>query len=54
MANRLLLSLCGSEESRWQAAERTALDCLEARRGLWDGICDLIRREKITTIRAIP
>ena len=46
MANRLLLSLCGSEESRWQVAEQAAVDCLEARRGLWDGICDAIRQKK--------
>ena len=46
MANRLLLSLCGSDESRWQVAEQAAVDCLEARRGLWDGIYDVIRRKK--------
>jgi hypothetical protein len=46
MANRLLLSLCGSDESRWQVAEQVAVDCLEARRALWDGICDVIRRKK--------
>ena len=46
MANRLLLSLCGSDKSRWQVAEQAAADSLEARRGLWDGICDVIRREK--------
>jgi hypothetical protein len=46
MANRLLLSICGSDESRWQLAEQTAADCLEARRALWDGICDVIRRNK--------
>jgi hypothetical protein len=43
MANRLLLSICGSGESRWQLAEQTAADCLEARLALWDGICDVIR-----------
>jgi len=43
MATRLLVSLCGSDESHWQAAEQAALDCLEARWGLWDGICDVIR-----------
>ena len=51
MANRLLLTLCGADESRWQVAEQTAVDCLDARRGLWDGIYDLIRREKTSTIR---
>jgi hypothetical protein len=42
MANRLLLSLCESDETRWQVAEQTAVDCLEARRRFWDGICDVI------------
>ena len=26
-------------------AVRAAIDCLEARRGLWDGIYDVIQRE---------
>jgi hypothetical protein len=51
MANRLLLSLCGSDESRWQVAEQTAADCLDARRRLWDGICDAMRREKNPAVR---
>jgi Protein of unknown function (DUF3050) len=51
MAHRLLLSLCGSDESRWEVAEQAAADCLEARRGLWDGICDVIRREKNPAVR---
>jgi len=46
LANRLLLSLCGSDESRWRLAEQAAVDCLEARQGLWDGICDVIRQKK--------
>jgi Protein of unknown function (DUF3050) len=53
MANRLLLSLCATEESRWELAEQTAVNCLEARHGLWDGICDLIRRAKNTTTKTI-
>jgi hypothetical protein len=46
MASRLLLSLCGSDESRWEAAEQAAVNCLEARRKLWDGICDVMQWEK--------
>ena len=46
MANRLLLSLCGPEESRWQAAEQAAVGGLEARLGLWDAIQELIRQTK--------
>ncbi|QJW99151.1 DUF3050 domain-containing protein [Frigoriglobus tundricola] len=44
MAHRLLASLCGSDESRWLRAEQTAVACLEARRGLWDGIREAIHR----------
>jgi Protein of unknown function (DUF3050) len=51
MANRLLLSLCGSDESCWQVAEQAAVDCLEARQGLWNGICNAIRRKKSPAIR---
>ena len=51
MANRLLLSLCGSDESRWRVAQQAAADCLEARRVLWDGICDVMRREKNPAVR---
>jgi len=46
MANRLLQSLCGTDESRWRLAEQAALDSLEARRKLWDGIFDAIRWKK--------
>ncbi len=38
MAHRLLLSLCGSDESHWQVAEQAAVDCLKARLDLWDEI----------------
>jgi hypothetical protein len=50
MANRLLQSLCGSEESHWQVAEQTAVGCLKERRAFWDGICDAIRRRKNPSI----
>lgn len=46
MAHRLLSSLCGSDESRWRAAERAAVDCLEARLVLWDRIGDMLKRTK--------
>ena len=51
MANRLVMSLCGADEARWQIAKQTAVDSLTARREFWDGIYDLIRREKKTAIR---
>lgn len=38
MAARLMSSLCGSEQSRWQAAEEAAVAALQSRLLLWDGI----------------
>jgi hypothetical protein len=46
LASRLILSLCGSDEARWQAAEQAAVKSLEARRDLWDGMYALIRHQK--------
>src|SRR5438132_10660234 len=36
LANRLILSLCGSDEARWQVAEQSAVDSLQARRQFRD------------------
>ena len=54
MANRLLLSLCGSDESRWQVAEQAAADSLEARQQFWDAIDDAIRQNttRLSTLQA--
>ncbi len=43
MANRLMQSLCGTEETAWAIAERAAVKSLEARRDLWDGIYATVR-----------
>jgi hypothetical protein len=51
MANRLLVSLCGSDASRWQVAEQAAVDCLEARQALWNGISGAIRQKKKSAAR---
>jgi hypothetical protein len=48
MAERLMQSLCGADDHRWQAAEQAAVAALEARRDLWDGIYDIIREKKAT------
>jgi hypothetical protein len=37
-ASQLIVSLCGSDEGRWQIAEETAVTALEARRDLWDAV----------------
>jgi hypothetical protein len=50
MAKQLLESLCGTEETHWQVAEQAAVGCLESRRELWDGICDVIREERKAAI----
>jgi hypothetical protein len=46
MAGRLIVSLCGSDDSRWQAVEETALAALEARLEFWDGVCATMRLRK--------
>jgi Protein of unknown function (DUF3050) len=48
MAHRLVASVCGSDDSHWQVAEQAAVNCLEARREFWDGICDVIRRHSFS------
>ncbi len=40
MAERLVADLCGDDPARWQSAEDAAVRSLEARKLLWDGICD--------------
>lgn len=47
MATRLVQSLCGSDESLWKVAEETAVNCLIARRKLWDGIYEAVRSQDI-------
>ena len=39
LASRLVQSLCGDDEGRWEVASRAAAASLEARRDLWDGVC---------------
>jgi len=52
MAHRLLRSLCGSDESCWQIAEQAAVECLDARRQLWDAIYDGVKRERHPACRS--
>lgn len=45
MATRLVQSLCGTDEIRWEIAEQTAVNCLMARQKLWDGIHEAVIRQ---------
>ena len=38
MASRLMRSLCGQDDAKWAIAEQAAVNSLNARRELWDGI----------------
>ena len=38
MSHQLLCSLCGTNEAAWKLAEEAAVDCLNARKALWDQI----------------
>jgi hypothetical protein len=42
MAARLVRSLCGTDQALWQVAEEAAVNCLTARRILWDGIYETV------------
>jgi hypothetical protein len=44
MAGRLMQSLCGADDRRWSEAEQAAVTALEARRRLWDGIYEVVRK----------
>ncbi len=46
MAVRLVASLCGGDEARWQQAEEAAATALKSRRDLWDAV--------LTTLKAYP
>ena len=46
MAARLLQSLCGDDDGKWDLAEQAAVGSLEARKMLWDGILEAIRQRK--------
>jgi hypothetical protein len=46
MAAKLVELLCGTEEGRWQAAEHGAVQSLEARKELWDGILAAVLRQE--------
>jgi hypothetical protein len=42
MAERLVANLCGSDASKWRAAEEAARCALQARLDLWDSVSDLL------------
>jgi hypothetical protein len=44
MAKRLILSLCGTDETKWQTVEQAAVTALEARRDFWDGLYETMQR----------
>lgn len=47
MARRLLGLLCGREPGRWAEAERAAVDAIEARRALWDGVLQAVEGREV-------
>jgi len=53
MARSLVQSLCGSDESLWQVAEDAAVNCLIARRMLWDGIYESVRKPGVSADKSM-
>ena len=50
MAGKFMVSLCGSDEARWQEAEQASVASLEARRQLWDGVYAMLQRRKASAV----
>lgn len=46
MAVRLVMSVCGNDEARWQDAEKAAVTALQARQDLWDAVHGMLRLRK--------
>lgn len=44
MAVRLVASLCGRDDARWQEAEQAAVTALAARQDLWDAVHARLKR----------
>ncbi len=52
MAWKLVERLCGDDSARWQAAEKAAIQSLEARIVLWDGVCERLDASIRKTVAA--
>lgn len=52
MAVRLMMSLCGDNDQKWQEVERAAVESLLARRRLWDGLLAAVTGQQATTAPA--
>lgn len=50
MASKLIILLCGTDEYRWQEAQRAAVQALEARTALWDGMLAAIRHQETIAV----
>jgi len=46
MAENLMASICGSDDSKWQKAEDAAIEALRKRNALWDGVLDFLDKPK--------
>ena len=42
MAKSLMTTICGTDESKWRVAEEAAIEALQERAKLWDGVLDAL------------
>ncbi|RZS95735.1 DUF3050 domain-containing protein [Cecembia calidifontis] len=49
LALKMLLHLCGEDDAKWKETEKAAIEALEARKVLWDGIHESILANSVLT-----
>ena len=52
MSARMMATLCGEDDAKWQSAEEAAVAALHARKKLWDGMCQALRNVGKSSIAA--
>jgi hypothetical protein len=54
MAERMLMSVCGSSRSRWEEAEETARTSINLRDVMWHGVLRAVQAERAANFAAAP
>lgn len=50
MAMQMMEELCGTDKKKWKEVEKTAVQALQARIALWDGVEKSIKKQELNTV----